>query len=98
MIEVFHRLAGATKLRRLVTLTHIPTFQFTASGTGTGTYLLLGLYRRSYCSQPTQLNCRSRKGVQPPSVVYDDAFARGRSFNEAVRRAFPDSLPELPAR
>ena len=98
VIEVFHRLAGATKLRRLVTLTHIPTFQFTASGTGTGTYLLLGLYRRSYCSQPTQLDCRSRKGVQPPSVVYDDAFARGRSFNEAVRRAFPDSLPELPAR
>ena len=65
---------------------------------GTGTYLLLGLYRRSYCRQPTELNCHSHRGVQPPSVIYDDAFARGRTFEEAVKRAFPDSPPQLPAR
>ncbi len=97
VIEVYHRVAGEKTLHRLVSIGHIPTFQFTSDGSGTGTYLLLGLYRRSYCAQPTKLNCRSTR-VQPPSVIYDDAFARGRTFKEAVSRAFPDSLPELPGR
>ncbi len=96
VIEVYHRVAGAKSLRRLISLGHIPTFQFTRDGSGTGTYLLLGLYRRSYCSQPTALDCTSGMGVQAPTVIYDDAFARGRTFKEVVARAFPDSPPSLP--
>ena len=89
MIEVWHRLAGDVQLRRLVRLDRIPTLQWTSAGNGLGVYLLLGLYRGSYCSQPTVLQCSSSLGVQPPSTLYLDSYARARSYGDVVRAAFP---------
>ena len=62
-----------------------------------GTYLLLGMYRGSYCPQPTQLGCTSSLGEQPLSVVYHDGFVRARTFEAAAARAFPGRPPALPA-
>jgi polysaccharide lyase-like protein len=95
-IEVYHRLAGQVRLRLLARVRHIPTFQYAADGSGTGTYLLFGLYRRSYCPQPTVLDCVAAKGVQPPTTIYDDSFVRGRTFAATAARAFPGPPPALP--
>jgi hypothetical protein len=95
-VEVYHRLAGETSLRKLVSWKNVPTFQVTGDGRGLGTYFLLGIYRRSSCPQPTQLGCMSSLGEQPPSVVYHDAFARATTFEAAAAAAFPGPTPALP--
>jgi hypothetical protein len=89
-IEVWHRLAGQVQLRRLVRLDGIPTLQWTSGGKGLSAYLLLGLYRGSYCAQPTVLDCPSSLGVQPPSTLYLDSYARATTFADVVRAAFPN--------
>ena len=96
LIQVYHRVEGQQTLRLLVSVEHIPTFQFTSDGSGIGTYALLGIYRGSYCAQPTTLNCTSSLGAQPPTVIYQDQFARARTFAEVADMAFPDSPPALP--
>jgi len=96
LVEVYHRVEGAQSLRKLVSFGNVPTFQVTKDGRGIGTYLLLGMYRGSYCSQPTQLGCTSPHGEQPPSVLYHDGFVRERTFDAAVTLAFPDPAPKLP--
>ena len=96
VIQVFHRVEGQRVLQLLVSIEHIPTFQFVEDGSGVGTYLLLGIYRGSYCAQPTVLGCTSSQGIQPPSVVYEDQFARAETFAGVVAKAFPGSPPVLP--
>lgn len=88
-VEVWHKLADQSKFRRLVRLTNVPTFQWTTAGRGYGTYLLLGLYRGSFCPQPTQLDCVSSSGVQPPNTLYLDSFVRAPSFAALSRAAWP---------
>lgn len=88
-VEIWHKLAGHHQLRRLLRLTNVPTFQWTRSGHGYGTYLLFGLYRGSYCPQPTQLGCSSSAGVQPPNTLYLDSYARAKSFAALSRAAWP---------
>jgi Polysaccharide lyase len=95
-VEVFHRVEGSPALRKLVSFRNIPTFQVTRDGRGLGTYLLLGMYRASFCPQPTQLGCTSPQGVQPPSTLFHDGFVRERTFEAAVGRAFPGARPTLP--
>ena len=74
-IAVWHRLAGELKLKRLLTATNVPTLQRNGNDIS-GVYTLLGIYRASYCSQPTQLGCTSDRGIQPDTVVYHDEFRR----------------------
>jgi hypothetical protein len=88
-VEVWHRLAGERRFRRAVALSRIPTLQRQRSGT-TGIFALWGLYRASYCSQPTLLDCASDRGVQVPSVLYEDGFVRSKSFRAVVGAAFGD--------
>jgi hypothetical protein len=88
-VEVWHKLAGQQRLRRLVRLAGMPTFQWTSSGKGIGIYLLFGLYRGSYCPQPTQLDCTSSQGVQAPNTLYLDSYARASSFEAVTQAAFP---------
>jgi hypothetical protein len=95
-IDVFHRVEGESSLRRIARLEGLPTFQFRSDGHGVGTYLLLGLYRGSYCSQPTVLGCESDRGEQSPNVLYHDGFTRASSFEGAVARAFPGPPPLHP--
>ena len=97
VIEVYHRIEGERSLRKLAAFENVPTFQITKEGKGLGTYLLLGMYRGSYCSQPTQLGCTSSLGEQTPNVIYHDGFARARTFEAAVAGAFPGPRPVLPA-
>ena len=96
-VDVYHRVEGTPSLRKLVSFRNMSTFQVTKEGRGIGTYLLLGMYRGSYCAQPTQLGCTSSLGVQPPSTIYHDSFVRERTFEAAVRSAFPGSPPMLPS-
>ena len=96
-VDVYHRVEGAVALRKLVSYRDVPTLQVTKDGKGTGVYLLLGIYRASYCAQPTQVGCTSGLGMQPPSTVYHDGFVRERTFGAAVSKAFPGASPTLPA-
>ena len=96
-VEVYHRVEGERSLRKVVSFRDVPTFQVTKDGRGVGTYLLLGIYRASFCSQPTKLDCTSSLGVQPASELYHDAFVRERSFEAAAGKAFPGPMPQLPA-
>ena len=96
-VDVYHRVEGAPKLRKLVSFRNVPTFQETREGKGVGTYVLLGIYRASYCAQPTQVGCGSSLGVQPPSTIYHDGFVRERTFAAAVSKAFPGAPPALPS-
>jgi Polysaccharide lyase len=90
LVDVYHRVEGARSLRWVVSFRGVPTFQMAKDGSGVGTYLLLGLYRASHCSQPTQLGCTSSLGAQPPNALYHDGFVRARTFEEAASRAFPE--------
>ena len=94
-VGVWHKLAGRNKFIPLVRLSGIPTFQWTSTGAGIGAYVLLGLYRGSYCPQPTQVGCTSSLGVQPPSTLFLDSYARGSSFEGVVKAAFPRERVEL---
>lgn len=94
-VEIWHRLAGEHRLRRLIRLTDVPTFQWTSSGQGYGTYLLFGLYRGSYCSQPTQLGCSSPTGIQPSNTLYLDSYARAKSFVALSQAAWPNERTVL---
>jgi hypothetical protein len=96
LVEVYHRVEGERSLRKLVSFRDVPTFQVTKAGTGVGAYLLLGIYRASFCAQPTRLGCTSSLGTQTPSTLYHDGFVRERSFKAAAGRAFPGSIPQLP--
>jgi Polysaccharide lyase len=90
-VEVFHRVQGERSFRKVVDLQNVPTLQATSDGRGRDFYLLMGIYRRSYCAQPTELDCNGPGGrVQPPSVVYHDSFVRADSFASAVADAFGD--------
>jgi hypothetical protein len=97
VVEVFHRVEGEQTLRRLVSLSRIPTLQRTSDGRGAGIYVLYGLYRRSHCTPPTRLECTGSRGVQAPNTLYQDGFTRARTFEAAVGRAFPAPAPTLPA-
>ena len=94
-VDVYHRVQGAP-LRKLASIRNVPTFQITKSGKGLGAYLLLGMYRASYCPQPTQVGCTGSLGTQQPSTVFHDGFVRERTFEAAVRKAFPGVPPTLP--
>ncbi len=96
LVEIYHRVAGERSLRKLVSWRDVPTFQSTPDGRGVGTYLLFGLYRQSFCAQPTQLGCLSTRGVQPHNTLFHDGFVRARTFANAVARAFPGPRPLLP--
>jgi hypothetical protein len=96
-VEIYHRIAGERELRKMISLRNVPTFQVTPDGEGLGTYLLLGLYRGSFCPQPTELDCPSTRGEQPPNTIFHDGFVRAPTFRAAAARAFPGPLPELPA-
>ena len=90
LVEVWHRVAGQSGFTKILTLTNIGTLQRTSRGTATN-YTLWGLYRGSYCPQPTQLGCTSSMGTQPNNVLYQDGFTRGTSFNDVVAAAFGGS-------
>jgi hypothetical protein len=97
LVEVFHRVEGEPSLRRLVSLRRIPTLQYTSDGRGKSIYVLYGLYRRSHCATPTELGCTGPRGVQSPSIAYQDGFTRATTFEAAVANAFPAPAPALPA-
>ncbi len=88
-VEVWHKLGWQHRLRRLIRLAGVPTFQWKASGEGVGIYFLFGLYRGSYCGQPTSLGCTSPRGEQPANTLYVDSFARASSFDGVREAAFP---------
>jgi hypothetical protein len=88
-VEVWHKLGWQHRLRRLVRLANVPTFQWTTSGTGVGIYFLFGLYRGSHCGQPTNLGCTSPLGEQAANVLYVDSYARASSFDAVKEAAFP---------
>ena len=96
IVEVWHRVAGSGGFEKKVSLSGITTLQYaTARGQSpdnpSSIYVLWGLYRGSYCSKPTQLNCTGPLGTQAPSVLYQDGFARGTSFDQVAVAAFGDS-------
>ena len=74
-VEVWHRLAYQPRFRKVMSLFGVPTLQRYGTTTSKN-WFKLGLYRGSFCSQPTQLGCTSPLGVQPDSVVYHDSFVR----------------------
>jgi hypothetical protein len=86
-VEVWHRLAGAGRFGKLLTLRGVATLQ-RKDGVVSTNYVLWGLYRRSFGAVPTRPGCTGPLGVQPPSVVYQDSFVRGRSFAAVVDAAF----------
>lgn len=94
-IEVWHRLAGQVHMRKLVSLSGIPTLQWTTGGRGYFVYLLFGLYRGSHCPKPTELDCASSLGVQATNTLYHDSYVRAESFDEVARHAYPGARPIL---
>ncbi len=75
VVEVWHRVAGEPTFRNVLSLSRVPTLQRYGAQVA-GMYTLWGIYRGSYCDQPTQLGCTSRRGVQPDTVLYQDDFRR----------------------
>ncbi len=86
-VEIWHRLAGQKAFSKVADVRKLPTLQHSAAGTA-GIYMLWGLYRGSYCAVPVHPGCTSTKGVQAPSVIYHDGFARADSFAHAAAIAF----------
>lgn len=74
-VEVWHRVAGDSTFRKVLTLRGLPTLQRYDDKVA-GMYTAWGFYRGSYCEQPTQLGCTSPRGVQPDTVIYQDDFRR----------------------
>jgi hypothetical protein len=89
LLEVWHRVAGAGGFRKRLTMRGVPTLQ-RRDGVVSTNYVLWGLYRKSFCAVPTVPDCTGPLGVQPPTVVYQDSFVRGRSFAAVVAAAFGD--------
>jgi hypothetical protein len=97
-IQMWHRLAGASWLPVLDV--NVPTLRYDPGTNVSDDIGLLkqGLYRQSYCHQPTILTaCNSVLGVQPPDILYQDAFVRGSSFAEVVAAAFDGSASSVSA-
>jgi len=74
-VTVWHRLAGEPSFKRLLRVTNVPTLQRLGSEVSP-VYTLFGIYRGSYCGEPTQLGCTSSRGVQPDMIVYQDELRR----------------------
>ena len=74
-VTVWHRLAGEPRLVRLLRIRNVPTLQRLGTEVSP-VYAKIGLYRASYCSQPTQLGCTSPLGVQHDTIVFQDDFRR----------------------
>ena len=89
VVEVWHRIAGrgTGRFRKLLTLRGVATLQ-RKDGVVSTNYVLWGLYRKSFCAVPTHPGCTGPLGVQPPAVVYQDSFVRGRSFAAVADAAF----------
>ncbi len=95
-IEVWNRVPDqSSTFTQVLSLSGIPTLQ-TQNGTTSNNYFKLGLYRGSYCSQPTTYGCTSSLGTQPDSVLYQDAFARGTSQTDVTTAAWGTSSPTPP--
>ncbi len=95
-IEVWNRVPDqSSTFTQVLSLSGIPTLQ-TQNGTTSNNYFKLGLYRGSYCSQPTTYGCTSSLGTQPDSVLYQDAFARGTSQTDVTTAAWGTSSPAPP--
>ena len=95
-IQMWHRLAGASWLPVLDV--NVPTLRYDPATNLSDDIGLLkqGLYRQSYCHQPTTLTaCNSVLGLQPPNILYQDAFVRGSSFAEVVAAAFGGSASSV---
>ena len=91
-IQMWHRLPGQSWIE--VLSVNVPTLRYDPQTNVSDDIGLLkqGLYRQSYCQQPTVVTaCNSTMGLQPPDILYQDAFVRGSSFDEVVAAAFDDS-------
>ena len=91
-IQMWHRLPGQSWTNVLDV--NVPTLRYDPqTGVSDDIGLLKqGLYRQSYCQQPTNVfACNSTLGFQPPDVLYQDAFVRGSTFDEVVAAAFGSS-------
>ena len=91
-IQMWHRLPGQSWIE--VLSVNVPTLRYDPQTNVSDDIGLLkqGLYRQSYCQQPTVLTaCNSTIGLQPPDILYEDAFVRGSSFDEVVAAAFDNS-------
>jgi hypothetical protein len=93
-IQIWHRLPGQSWIE--LADVQAPTLRYdpqTNVSDGIG-LIKQGFYRQSYCQQPTVLTaCDSTMGLQPPNILYQDAFVRGSSFDEVAAAAFDDGAP-----
>jgi polysaccharide lyase-like protein len=97
LFEAWYRVAGEGGFRRVAYANGIPTLRSNpAYGIDPIGSIKLGLYRKSYCSLPVELRCRSPLGRQETSVVYHDGFTRGSSFATVVNAAFGDRVTGPP--
>lgn len=78
-VTVWHRLAGEPRFSRLLRVAGVPTLQRLGTEVSP-VYTKIGLYRGSYCGEPTQIGCTSSRGVQPDTVVYHDDFRRSQTM------------------
>jgi hypothetical protein len=88
-IQLWHRLPGQSWIMRLDI--NVPTLRYDPQTNISDEVGLIkqGFYRRSFCQQPTVLTaCNSTLGLQPPDILYQDAFVRGTNFDEVVAAAF----------
>jgi polysaccharide lyase-like protein/IPT/TIG domain-containing protein len=91
LLEAWHRVAGEGRFRKVASADGIPTLRWNpAYGVDAIGSIKLGLYRKSYCDLPVELDCTSPQGIQPPSVLYQDGFTRGSSFGAVAEAAFGD--------
>ncbi len=97
-IQMWHRLPGESWIEVLDV--NVPTLRYDPQTNVSDDIGLMkqGIYRQSYCQQPTVLTaCNSLLGLQPPDVLYQDAFVRGSSFDEVVAAAFDGSSSPPPS-
>jgi hypothetical protein len=91
LIQIWHRLPGQSWIE--VIDAQVPTLRYDPQTNVSDDIGLIkqGFYRQSYCQQPTILTaCNSTLGLQPPNILYQDAFVRGSSFDEVAAAAFDD--------
>lgn len=94
VVEIWHRVEGDKRYHKALGLSRVPTLQRFDAETSP-VYTLLGIYRASYCAQPTELGCTSDLDggqPQPPTVVYHDGYTRSRTpfaWCPECRTAYP---------
>ena len=96
LIQIYHRLAGAADTASAGQHHAHPDLPVHERRLRHRHLLPAGDLPRELLHSADDAELHEQPGRQPPTVIYQDQFARARTFAEVAAMAFPDSPPVLP--